>query len=304
MEAGDVLADQLHGRPAALELLVVDAVSDGGDVVEQGLEPHVDDVRVIPGHLDAPVEARTRDRQVGEPLLDELDDLVADALRLHEVGLGVVEVEQLLLELAHAEEVVLLLQDLDRARVDLADQLARVVADLGELEVVELLVLLAADAVVALVLARVDEAVVVELLQEHRDGLLVARLGGADEVVVRDVDRVEQGLPGALDQLVGPLLRLDPVGDRGAQDLLAVLVGAGQQPGVVARLTVPAGEHVGRDLGVGVTDVRHIVDVENGRRDVERPGRRHGVESNERRRTLPARWPGTRGQHGAVVDRR
>src|SRR3546814_17654233 len=63
---------------------------------------------------------------------------------------------------------------------------------------------LTTDAVVARELALVDEPGVVELLQEDPDALFVALLRGADEVVVGDVDGLEQGLPGALDELVGP----------------------------------------------------------------------------------------------------
>src|SRR5690606_11403962 len=173
------------------------------------------------------------------------------------------------------------------------------------------LVLLAAHAVVALVLARVDEPVVVELLQEEGDRVLVARLGGADEVVVGDVDRLEQRQPGGFDETVGPLLRLDPVRDRGAQDLLAVLIRSGEQPGVIARLTVPAGEHVGGHLGVGVPDVRHVVHIEDGRRDEEALAGWHGLESSwERRRVTGAgnlpRWstggPSTRSSRHAPAS--
>ncbi len=274
VESSDVLADELHGRPAAVELDLVGAVADRGHVVEQRLEPHIDHVVVIPGDLDAPVEARAGDRQVAQPLPHELHDLVAHALRLHEVGPVGVQVEQPLLEVAHAEEVVGLLEDLDRLRMDGAHELALVLARARH-ELARLLVLLAAHAIVPLELARVDVAVVVELLQEEGDPVLVPRIRRADEVVVGDVDRLEQRLPRRLDELVDPGLRRAVVRDGRAQDLLAVLVGAGEQPGVVAGLAVPAREHVGGDLGVGVADVRHVVHVEDRRRDVEGAVRGH-----------------------------
>ena len=100
----------------------------------------------------------------------------------------------------------------------------------------------------------------------------VPLLGRADEVVVGDVDRLEQRLPRVGDELVGPFLRRHPVGRGGAQDLLAVLVGAGQRPGVLTRLAVPAREHVGGHLRVGVPDVGHVVDVEDRGRYVEGAG--------------------------------
>ncbi len=250
---------------------------------------------VVPRDLDAPVEARAGDREVVEALLDELDDLVANAVRLDEVGLRLVEIEQPLLEVAHAEEVVLLLEDLDRAAVDLADELPGVVAIRCLDEVVQLLVFLAAHAVIALVLAGVDEAVVVELLQEDRHGMLVALLRRADEVVVGDVDRREERLPGIRDELVGPGLRRRVVRDRGAQDLLAVLVGAGEQPSVVAGLAVPAGEHVCRNFRIRVTDVRHIVDVEDGRRNIEGFAGGHVEHPNCRGHRLLPRYSGRLG---------
>src|SRR5690606_21483239 len=199
VESGDVFTDQLGGGPATVELLLVHAVADGGDVVEQRLEPDVDDVLVIPRNLDAPVEAGAADGEVTQALLDELDDFVAHAFRLHEVGVRLVQVEQRLLEAAHAEEVVGLLEHFDGLGVDRAHLLALELPG-SRNKVAGLLVFFAADAVVALELALVDEAIVVELLQEQLHAGLVALVGGSDEVVVGDVDGLQQWLPGAVDQ--------------------------------------------------------------------------------------------------------
>ena len=98
----------------------------------------------------------------------------------------------------------------------------------------------------------------------------MAGIGRANEVVVRDIDGVDQGAPGTLDEAVCPLLGADAVRGRGAQNLLAVLIGTSEKPGVVARLAVPAREHIGRDLGVGVPDVRGVVHVEDRGGDEER----------------------------------
>ena len=65
------------------------------------------------------------------------------------------------------------------------------------------------------------------MLQELLHVLFVARFGGANEVLVVDVDRLEQWQPGIVHKLVDPVLRLNLVGSRGAKNLLAVLVGAG-----------------------------------------------------------------------------
>ena len=129
--------------------------------------------------------------------------------------------------------------------------------------------LLAADAVQRLELAGVDVAAVVDRLHELLDALLVARLRRADEVVVRDVERREQREPRLGHELVDPLLRRRAVRRGGAHHLLAVLVGARQHPGVIARLAVPARERVDRHRRVPVADVRHIARVVDRGGDVE-----------------------------------
>ena len=93
---------------------------------------------------------------------------------------GVV-VEQRLLELRELEEVVLLGDALDRAVVDRTQPVDELV--LGVIR-------LTGDAVQALVGGQLDEAVVVDLLQERLDRGPVAVLGGADEVVVADVEQL------------------------------------------------------------------------------------------------------------------
>ncbi len=61
----------------------------------------------------------------------------------------------------------------------------------------------------------------------------------------------------------------DAGGGGAALDLLAVLVGAGEEVGVVAQQAVAAGEDVGDDGGVGVADVGARVDVVDGGGEVE-----------------------------------
>jgi len=97
----------------------------------------------------------------------------------------------------------------------------------------------------------------------------VAGLGGADEVVVAEPELVEVGLERAghlVDELLGRLARR--LG--GAGDLLAVLVGAGEEVRPVAREPVVAGDGVAADGRVDVPDVRLAVGVVDRRRKVER----------------------------------
>ena len=69
--------------------------------------------------------------------------------------------------------------------------------------------------------------------------------------------------------LVGELLGRDAGGGGGALDFLAVLVGAGEEEGVVAEEAVAAGEDVRDDGRVGVADVRARVDVVDRGGEVE-----------------------------------
>ena len=67
-----------------------------------------------------------------------------------------------------------------------------------------------------------------ELSPQRLDGALVALLGGADEVVLA-VAHDAREVAEALRDLVGEGLRIDALVARRLLDLLAVLVGAGQE---------------------------------------------------------------------------
>ena len=82
----------------------------------------------------------------------------------------------------------------------------------------------------------------------------MAGLGGADEVVVGDVEQLP-GLAEPLAGAVGVLPGRDAVGLGRPLHLEAVLVGAGEEEDVVAEQAVPAGQGVGGDRRVGVADV-------------------------------------------------
>ena len=103
----------------------------------------------------------------------------------------------------------------------------------------------------------------------------MARLGGPDEVVVRDPQRRPQVAEVRL-HLVAVLLRRQAPLLRGLLDLLAVFVDARQEEDVLPEPLVEARQHVRQDGAVRVPDVRLVVDVVDGRRDVEDVGRGHG----------------------------
>ena len=266
VEPQDVLGQQMvDRRPPVLEALAIRVVADGGHVVDQRVVPDVEHVTLGPRHGDAPLNGRSADRDVLKAATDQAERLVALALGLHGVRVGLVPVEQRLGERRQAKEPVLLGQPLDRLAVDLAQ---RRVAARGVLdEVVVVVVGLAGHAVPALVGARVDVAVVVDPLHEGLDGVDLSGLGGADEVVEADLQQV----PG-LAVAVG--VQLGVLGGRAAscfgrpRHLLAVLIGAGEEEHLVADQTVPTGQRIGGERGVRVADVGGVIDVIDRGRDV------------------------------------
>ena len=100
---------------------------------------------------------------------------------------------------------------------------------------------------------------------------VVARVGGADEEVVGDVDARQQRLE-ALGVAVGELLRRDALALGRLRDRLAVLVGAGEEEHLLAALAHVPGEDVGADRRVRVAEVRRRVDVVDRGGDVEGHG--------------------------------
>ena len=95
VEAQDVLADEVVCRGHHVrEALLVGAVADGGDVVDERVEPDVEDVALVPRARDAPVDRRAGDRDVLQALADDAERLVALALGPHDVGVLLVPVEQ------------------------------------------------------------------------------------------------------------------------------------------------------------------------------------------------------------------
>jgi hypothetical protein len=141
--------------------------------------------------------------------------------------------------------------------------------------------LLAADAVRPLVGAFVHVAVVEARLNQLLDAReMPPAIRGADEVVVRDVERAPD--------LAKDLLHLVAIGERilplllGAlEDVLRVLVVPHQEPRGVALQAVIPRDHVSGDLFVGGPQVRAAVHEVDGGGEEERGHRREsGVVKN------------------------
>ena len=257
VELEDVLADQMEvRRPVARgQVLALARIGERGDVVEQRVEPHIEDLALVPRRLHSPAQPRACARDVLEPLPDEAHGLVEALARQHEV--------RPLLVVGKPEEVVVLLLP---GQHDLVDRALVAVEDLQlGLEVGT------ARAVPALVGAGIDLATVVEALHELLDGGAVLGVRRADEEVVRGVHPLDHLLE-VHDVAIRELARGDALALGDVRDRLAVLVGAGQEEHVLAPLAHVAREDVGGDRRVRVAQVGLRVDVVDRRGDVEAHG--------------------------------
>ena len=265
VEADDLLAhDVVVGGPILVVVVIPVVVeAEGGAVVEQRVHPHIDHVAGVEVHGDAPLEAGAGDAQILQAGLDEVvHHLVHAGAGLEEIGV-LQQMPDTVGVLAQAEEVRLLLGVLDLA------------AAVGALAVHQLALRpegFAGGAVFALIGALVDVTLVVHGLEDLLHGGAVVVVGGADEAVVGDVHQLPQiedaalALHDVIHELLGRHARLL----RLRLDLLAVLVGAGEEHHVEALQTLIAGDGVRRHGAVAVTDVQLVGGVVDGRGDIKR----------------------------------
>ena len=204
----------------------------------------------------------TRDAQVLERIVEHPERLVAIAIGADEVGIFLDVAANGLAMLLELEEVVALLDALDRSVVHRAD-----VAGEQFLFGVEAL---AADAVEAFIVLEIDVAAFIAAREHLLHERLMHRVGGADENIVADVER-GPGVAKEGADVVGERLRLEPQRFRRALVLVAVLVGAGDEGDVAGAelAALEAGEGVGRQQFVGVADMRRPVAVSDRAGDVD-----------------------------------
>ena len=261
VETQDLLAHHVKvGRPELVVVVIFFVtVAQRGDIVAQGIHPHIHGVLGVEGHGDAPLDRGTGHAGILQALLDEGDHLVLAALGLDELGVLLVELQQAVSVLAGLEEVGLLV-----GIVDLA-------AAVRALAVHQLAVrpeALAGLAVVADVLALVDIALLVQLGEDLLAAFHMVVVGGADKAVVADIQQLPQILDGSHD-LVHVLLGGDTGIGSLILDLLAVLIGAGQEHDVIALHPLEACQCVAGDSGIAVADVQLVAGVVDGSGDVE-----------------------------------
>ena len=261
VEAQDLLAHHVQvGRPEFIVVVVgLVAVAQCGDIVAQSIHPDIHGVLGVEGHRDAPLDRGTGHAGVLQALLDEGDHLVLAALGLDELGVLLVELQQAVGVLAGLEEVGFLVGIVDLAaavRAFAVHQLA-----IGPEA-------LAGLAVVADILALVDIALLVQLGEDLLAAFHVVVVGGTDKAVVADIQQLPQILDGGHD-LVHILLGGDAGIGSLILDLLAVLIGAGQEHDVVTLHPLEAGQRIAGHGGVAVADVQLIAGVIDGGGDIK-----------------------------------
>ncbi len=261
VEPCNVFADDVQvGRPPLREHRLVCPEAGGGGVIDQRVEPDIDHARRIVRHRDAPRLSGAADRDVVEAGFEQLENLVAAGVRLHEFRMRREVRDERVAVLREAEEVVLLLDPLDGA----------VQRALPVHQVLVLLERLAADAVPSLVEPLVDVTLRGDQAHQLLDRRLVARLGRPDEVVVGDVEEI----PGLAEHALHPVAvrqRIEPFFPGLAIDVLGVLVVPHDEEGLETRQPLVARDRVRRDLLVGGAQVRTAVHVVDRRRQIKAP---------------------------------
>ena len=199
VETNDFLTNHVDiGWPELLEkTVIITAVTEGRNIVGQGVDPDVNHVLRIVWYLDPPVEGGPGNGEVFQARLQEvIDHFVHPGVRFDEVRVFLVVVHQPVRVLAHLEEVGFFLDQLDlMARWGLsADHLAVIVTvNLSQLTLSE--VFLIVHGVPTGVFTLVDVALVDELLEDLLDSLFVVVISRPDKLIVGDL----QCLPQLLD---------------------------------------------------------------------------------------------------------
>ena len=183
VETDDVLSDQVQiRRPVLLEEIAgfsVAVVSDSGDIVGQGVQPHVNHMLRVKVHRNSPLEGGTGHAEILQARKQEIvHHLVFPGNRLYKFRMLVDVVDQPIRVLTHTEEIRLFLGRLHLAaavRALAVHQLGRGPEGL------------AGRAVQALVGSLVNVALLVKLLENLLYLLLVIIVRGADELVIGSV---------------------------------------------------------------------------------------------------------------------
>ena len=210
-------------------------------------------------HGDSPGKAGAGNAQVVQPAFDELDHLVFPAVRLNEVRVVLIQLEQPVRVFGKPEEIGLFLRPF---------HLASAVGAFSVLELGFSPEGFAGGTVPSLVFALIDFALVIQRAEDFLHRLFVVSVGGADEAVVADVQELPEPLE-SRDDPVHILLGGDALLFRIDLDFLAMLIRPGQKHHVITLKALVARDRVARHRAVAVADVRLPRRVIDGGGDIE-----------------------------------
>jgi hypothetical protein len=170
-----------------------------------------------------------------------------------------VQIEQLVLVGGQTEEIGFLLGPLDRRAERLTPD--TIVAE-RRFRFVEIGFL--ANRIPAGIFVEIDGARLLQGDPQRLNGALMALLGGANVVVIGNVERSihlakTRRIP------VGQFERRQAFLDGGLLHLQTMLIRSGQETNVVAVEPLEAGNRVGRHDRIGMTDMRHAIGIEDRR---------------------------------------
>src|SRR6185437_6256175 len=208
--------------------------------------PDVEDVFGIVRPGNAPFDGLAADGDIFQPCFHETADFIQPKIRLDELRLVLIKVEQAVLVGRKPEEVVFFGDQFGRAAADLT------VGRLGRIADVKIVV----NAVAAFVFGFVDRARRA-LHGAANEGLDCAGMfgrGGANEVgdgYAEEFPKIAKNLFVAVNEL----LRSDALGFGGTFDIDAVLVRASEIGYIVTAHALVARDYVTNDGGVGRADV-------------------------------------------------
>ena len=267
VETDDVLADEVQIGPAVIlpifliqfAVIAVGVESDARDIVDERVQPDIDDVLLVEIHGNAPLERGTGHAQILQALFQEvIHHLVLAGYGLNELGVFFDVLDETVGIFAHFEEIRLLAGGLDLS------------AAIGALAVDELALRperFARRAIHALVRALIDVALFVKLAENFLYFPDMVLIRCADEIVIGRIHEIPYAadLRGHfVDVFLGGHARR-----RGLLfDLLSVFVRARLEIYVVPLRALEPRDGVGENDLIGIADVRLTRRVGNRRGDV------------------------------------
>ncbi|MPM59569.1 hypothetical protein SDC9_106413 [bioreactor metagenome] len=237
------------GRPEfAIERIVLASPPECGNVVAQRVQPDIDHVFAVKIDRNPPREAGAAHAEIFQPRQEEvLQHLVGAAVGLDERRVVLDILDQAIGVLRKPEEIAFLLDQLDRPAA-VGTNAARFFNLAVEPEA------FAGCAIMPGVFRFIDVALIIKLLEHLLHGLDMIVIRGADEFIIGDVQELPEVLK-PCDDMIHIRLRGYTGGLCLAFDLLAVLVRAGEEEGLVPALAVIARDGVCRDRAVSVANV-------------------------------------------------